>query len=97
MSIYDKAGEVRLWVAIFEAAQWELHAGVLTEALLETVGGADLLEHLDKDDIVDWVVGELNPGDVFDEDALKEWASENGFVDGSEPYDPEGYEERERY
>ena len=32
------------------------------------------------DEAVDWIKGSLSPEDVFDSDALEEWARENDFV-----------------
>ncbi len=99
MPIYDRESEIRLWVTIFEAAQWELAEGVLIAAIIEAFEGAEVLEYLETEDIHEYVVGEAKPEEVFDEDALKEWANENDFVAIAdlENSDPEGYEESVRY
>ena len=33
------------------------------------------------DEILDYINDKLDPGDVFSEDVLKEWALDNGFVE----------------
>ncbi len=37
------------------------------------------------DEAIDYIKGNLNPQDVFDERDLREWALENGFVEEATP------------
>ena len=32
------------------------------------------------DEAVDWIASNLNPGDVFPDHDLREWAEKNGFI-----------------
>ena len=99
MGIYDKAGEIRLIQAMLDGAQWEVQDGVLIEALLEVVGVDDVMEHLKIEDVLEWLGENKAPDKVFTHDELSEWATDNDFVNAAEMdnYDPDGYEERERY
>lgn len=36
------------------------------------------------DAAVDWILDNMEPEDVFDEEKLKEWALANGFVESDE-------------
>ena len=31
-------------------------------------------------DAIEWITGQFNPEDIFDEKQLEEWALDNGFV-----------------
>ena len=99
MGIYDKAGEIRLIQAMLDGAQWEVQDGVLIEALLEVVGVDDVMEHLKIEDVLEWLGEDKQPDKIFTQEELEEWAHDNDFVSAAEMdnYDPDGYEERERY
>jgi hypothetical protein len=46
----------------------------MTTKLEDDRFGGEFLE-----EIIEWVASNLNPEDVFDHDALEEWALDNGF------------------
>ena len=99
MGVYNKDGEIRLIGAMFEGAQWELQDGVLITAIIELVGAAEVLEHLDADEVLEWLGDNKEPQKVFTYDELEVWALDNDFVSAAnlDYEDPPGYEERERY
>ncbi len=45
---------------------------------------ADSAIEVAKEDIIDWVKINLDPGDVFNDYELIEWAKDNGFVEEEE-------------
>ena len=99
MGVYNRRGEIQLISAILDAAQYDVQDGVLVEALLEVVGVEDVMEHLKIDEVLEWLGENKTPAKVFTQEELEEWAHDNDFVSAAEMdnYDPDGYEERERY
>jgi len=50
------------------------------QSFLRDVISSTLLE-----DAIAWIASNMNPADVFSESDLRDWATENGFVEESEP------------
>ena len=73
--------------------------GIAIAEFIEQVGASELLAHIDKRILVETIGEEYEPKDIFNQEDLEEWATDNDFVSAAEMdnYDPPGYEERARY
>ena len=75
MSVYDKAGEIRLLSAMLEAAQWELQDDVIEAAAIEVCGADEILALIERSAVLEWLDSErLKPEDLFEHEELEEWA-----------------------
>jgi hypothetical protein len=49
------------------------------EFINELIDGEEYYD-IDMSDVIDWITSNLDPDEVFDEDALTYWADHNGFI-----------------